>query len=181
MHERRFSGEQDRLRAPDRLERMEVETVVDLLLDRWKPASVLDVGTGTAVFAEAFVRRGLSVLGIDVNPDMVREASRLVIGARFLVATAEELPFESGSIDLVFFGHVLHEADDPVKSLSEARRVAAKGVALLEWPPIEEEHGPPMEHRLSLEQTDAFARRAGFVRIGRPPLRHMVLSLLEKE
>jgi len=181
MHERRFSGERDRLRAPDRLERMEVGRVVDLLLDRWTPASALDVGTGTAVFAEAFVGRGLSVVGIDVNPDMVREASRLVEAARFLAARAEELPFESGSVDVVFLGHVLHEADDPVKALTEAGRVAVKGVAVLEWPPIDEEHGPPIEHRLTPEQTDEFARRAGFTRIERAPLRHMILTFLEKE
>ena len=181
MHERRFSGERDRLRAPDRLERMEVDRVVDLLLERWKPATALDVGTGTAVFAQGFVRRGLSVVGIDVSPDMVREASRIVVAARFLAARAEELPFEGGSVDVVFLGHVLHEADDPVKALSEAGRVAVKGAAVLEWPPIEEEHGPPIEHRLTLEQTDEFAHLAGFTRIERAPLRHMVLTFLEKE
>lgn len=180
MHERRFSGERDRLRAPDRVERMEVDRVVDLVLERWKPASALDVGTGTAVFAEAFATRGLVVTGIDVNPEMVEEASRIVPGGTFCVAPAEELPFENQSIDVVFLGHVLHETDDPIKALREAGRVATKGVAVYEWPPVEEEHGPPLGHRLTIERTDEYARQAGFTIIERPNMRAMVLTLLEK-
>ena len=181
MHERRFSGERDRLRAPDRLERMEVGRVVGIVVERWKPVSALDVGTGTALFAEAFSGRGLSVAGVDVNPEMVQEASRIVPGGTFRVAPAEDLPFDDHSFDVVFLGHVLHEADDPVKALREALRVATKGVAVLEWPPIEEEHGPTIDHRLTLERTDTIARDAGFVRIERPSMHHMVLTLLDKD
>ncbi len=181
MHERRFSGNFDRLRAPDRLERMEVQRVVELVLARWKPSSALDVGTGTGVFAEAFEARGLVVAGVDVNPDMVVEASRMVPAGTFRVAAAEALPFDAASLDVVFLGHVLHETDDPVKALSEAGRVARKGVAVLEWPPIEEEHGPPLDHRLTLERTDEFARKAGLTTIERPSLNHMVLTLLDAE
>jgi ubiquinone/menaquinone biosynthesis C-methylase UbiE len=181
MHERRFSGERDRLRAPDRLERMEVGRVVDLVVARWNPASVLDVGTGTGVFAEAFAARGLRVAGVDVNPEMVNEASRIVPAGTFRVAPAEDLPFDAKSLDVVFFGHILHEADDAIKALSEAARVAVQGVAVLEWPPVEEEHGPPLEHRITIEETDRIARAAGFQQIERPRLHHMVLTLMDKE
>jgi len=159
---------------------MEVARVVELIVGRWNPDSALDIGTGTAVFAEAFAKLGLDVAGIDVNPEMVEEASRIVPGGSFHVAPAEALPFEAGSVSVVFLGHVLHETDDPVMALREAARVATKGVAILEWPPVEEEHGPPLDHRLTIERTDALARQAGFRSIERPRMRHMVLTLLDK-
>jgi methylase of polypeptide subunit release factors len=53
MHERRFRGDPARLRSPERLEQLEVERVVELSLEGITAGSVLDVGTGTGVFAEA--------------------------------------------------------------------------------------------------------------------------------
>jgi ribosomal protein L11 methylase PrmA len=59
MHEKRFEGDIDRLRTPERVERLDVERVVDLCLEKVKVHSVLDVGTGSALFAESFSKRGL--------------------------------------------------------------------------------------------------------------------------
>ncbi|MGQ9852901.1 MAG: hypothetical protein ACUVTG_05805, partial [Candidatus Oleimicrobiaceae bacterium] len=67
MHERRYSGEVKRLRDPERLARLEVARVVELSLQGISAHRLLDVGVGTSVFAEAFARRGLRVVGIDVR------------------------------------------------------------------------------------------------------------------
>ncbi|HTZ51502.1 MAG TPA: hypothetical protein VMF68_07580, partial [Spirochaetia bacterium] len=56
-HGHRFHGGVERLRAPERLALMEVPRVVALSLDGGGFASVLDVGTGAGVFAEAFAAR----------------------------------------------------------------------------------------------------------------------------
>ena len=45
MHEKRFEGAIDRLRSPERVERLDVERVVDLCLESETATSVLDVGT----------------------------------------------------------------------------------------------------------------------------------------
>ena len=60
-HARRFQGEPDRLRAPDRLARMEVPRVAALSTEGITVESALDVGTGTGVFAEAFAAQGIAV------------------------------------------------------------------------------------------------------------------------
>ncbi len=107
---------------------MEVPRVVDLSLEGLTFESgaprVLDVGTGTGIFAEAFLGRGAQVTGIDPNPDLLEAARRLVPGAIFQPGTAEALPLADRSVDLVMLGHVLHETDDPAAALSEARRAA---------------------------------------------------------
>ncbi len=147
MHEKRFDGGIEKLRAPERVARLEVERVVNLCLEGVNIESVLDVGTGSGLFAEAFFRRGLMVTGIDANPDMLPAARYYVPQGDFRQAEAEALPFAEASFDLVFLGLLLHESDTPLKVLQETRRVSQGRVCILEWPYIEAEFGPPLAHR----------------------------------
>jgi ubiquinone/menaquinone biosynthesis C-methylase UbiE len=170
VHERRFHGTAERLRAPDRLARLEVPRVVAMSLADLVAASVLDVGTGTGVFAEAFAGMGLPVTGIDTNADLLAVARGYAPMAHFREAIAEEIPFPDGSFDLVFLGLVLHEADDPLAALREARRVARRRVAILEWPYREESPGPPLAHRLAPAYVADLSARAGLLPVERVEL-----------
>ena len=127
------------------------------------------------MFAEAFALRNLEVTGIDKNPAMIKIASDLVLNARFRESSAEILPFPDKSFDLVFLGHVLHESDDPLCILKEARRVATARVAILEWPYRSENIGPPLEHRLEPDTIKKLARPAGMTVIKKTDLDFMVL------
>ena len=179
-HERRFHGTADRLRAPDRIARLDVPRVVDLSLAGLTATSVLDVGTGTGVFAEAFAAAGLAVTGIDTNADLLAVARGFAPTAHFREAPAEQLPFPDGSFDLVFLGHVLHEADAPLAALREVRRVTRQRVAILEWPYRDEPQGPPLAHRLSPETVTELAARAGFQSVEALQLEHMDLYRLTR-
>lgn len=175
MHEKRFHREISWLRDPERVGRLEVERVVALALQGQPIRSMLDVGTGSGLFAEQFASAGLSVGGADANPAMIAAAREHLPQADLKEATAEDLPFEDGQFDLVFLGLVLHETDDPLAALKEARRVAAKRVAVLEWPYAEGEIGPPLSDRLPGEQVIALAKTAGIDHAEIFPLRHLVL------
>ena len=175
----RFHGSPADLRSPDKLARLEVGRVVDLSLEGMTASDMLDVGTGSAVFAEAFAVRGLRVAGVDGSPEMLALARGYVPSGDFRLAQAEALPFPSGAFDLVFMGRMLHETDDAEVALREARRVARQRVAVLEWPYLSEEHGPPLEVRLNVERLDQLAAKAGFARGAEMiPLAHLVLYRL---
>ena len=177
-HERRFHGTADRLRAADRIARLDVPRVVELSLAGLTATIVLDVGTGTGVFAEAFAAAGLAVTGIDTNVDLLAVAREFAPTAQFREAPAEQLPFPDASFDLVFLGHVLHEADDPLAALREARRVTRQRVAILEWPYRDEPHGPPLAHRLSSATVTELAARASLAQIESIDLEHMAFYRL---
>ncbi len=179
MHERRFHGEPDRLRNPERVALMEIDRTADLALEGLEAHTALDVGTGSGVFAEAFARRGLAVSGVDANPEMLPAAQRYVPQGIFRSGTAEKLPFADASFDLVFLGHVLHETDQPLEALKEARRVSRRRVAVYEWPYFDEPVGPPLAHRISPAKVETLARQAGFSTIEQFSLEHMVMLLLE--
>ena len=162
MHEKRFEGDINRLRLPERVERLEVNRVIDLCLAGGAIANVLDVGTGTGLFAEAFSGRGLAVSGVDVNPEMLVIARQFVPKGDFREGTAEAMPFLDGSFELVFMGLLLHESDKPLKVLKEAHRVSSRWVCILEWPYWEQSFGPPLVHRLKPEDLNRLFRKAGF-------------------
>ncbi len=180
-HERRFHGDADRLRSAERIALLEVDRVVDLSTEGLVDPRILDVGTGTGVFAEAFAARGFAVTGIDTNSDLLQLAAQHVPTAEFEQAAAEAIPYGDGTFEVVYLGHVLHETDDPIGALSEARRVTTKRVVVMEWPYLQEEQGPPLEHRLTQEAIVEMARRAGIAPVEVLKLAHMYLYRMAVE
>jgi ubiquinone/menaquinone biosynthesis C-methylase UbiE len=181
MHEKRFAREIERLRDPERITRLEVNRVVTLVLEDLNgPLTVLDVGTGTGLFAEQFSSRGLAVTGLDANPAMLSAAQEYVPAVVFREGTAENLPFEDGAFDIVFMGLLLHETDNMVLALQEARRVALKRLSILEWPEEAQDFGPPPEHRLSNEKINSLALQVGFNSVSQIRLANLVLYSCDK-
>jgi ubiquinone/menaquinone biosynthesis C-methylase UbiE len=178
VHERRFNGDFERLRSPERIENLEIERIVATCQQVFAPKSVLDAGTGTGLFASSFWGHGLKVTGVDSRADMILEAVKQVPEAHFQRAELENLPFADRSFDLAFLGLVLHETDNPVRALQEAGRVASKGIAVLEWPYVEQPHGPPLGIRISSEKMLALSQQAGLHLIRRSRLKELELTLL---
>lgn len=180
MHEKRFNREIERLRDPDRIARLEVSRVVDIVLEGLNnPKNVLDVGTGSGLFAEKFAAKGLKVTGLDANPEMIPVAQEFVPAGVFRIGEAERLPFEDETFDIVFMGLLLHEVDDLLAVLTEASRVVKHRIAVLEWPYETGEFGPPLEHRLEFEKIEAAAKKAGINGINSVKLENLVLYLME--
>ncbi len=175
----RFSNV-ERLRSPQRLAQLEVDRVAELALEGHSIQTVLDIGTGTGVFAEAFSQRGKQVTGVDVNPEMLEVAGHYVSDGKFQPAPAEDLPFSTDSFDLAFMGLVLHETDDLLKALHEAYRVTRLRLAVLEWPYAELDFGPGLDERLQPNQVMQLAAEAGFLTRDIYRLKQLVLYRFDK-
>jgi ubiquinone/menaquinone biosynthesis C-methylase UbiE len=178
MNEKRFSGEVSRLRAPERVERLEVARVVNLSLEGGSFRNVLDVGTGSGLFAEAFAGHGLSAAGVDANPEMIAAVQAYVPAGQFREAPAEALPYPDEAFDLVFMGLLLHESDEPLQAVREARRVTRHRVSILEWPYQDGSFGPPLAHRISPAVLTELVQQAGFSKWETLPLAHLILYRL---
>ncbi|MUL42438.1 methyltransferase domain-containing protein [Streptomonospora sp. PA3] len=92
--------------------------------------SVVDVGCGAGraagEMASLVAERG-SVLGVDLNEDMVAAARARWPEADFRVGDARALPLEGSSLDAYRAEKVLHDLPDPAAALAEAYRVLAPG------------------------------------------------------
>jgi len=177
-----YTGSVERLRRPERIEILEVDKVVSLALQGLLAKSVLDVGTGSGIFAEAFAARKLAVSGVDIKEEMLEAARAFVPKGAFKLAPSDKLPFADRSFDLVFMGLVLHETDDPLAALREAWRVCALRTAILEWPDAEQKgpFGPPRADRIAAADLYKHAETAGFARWTAIHLDRLVLYILEK-
>ena len=174
-----FEYKIQKLRFPDRIAQLQVEQVVKLCLHHCRFDTLLDVGIGSGLFAEAFAAGDISVTGIDPDPDMTAAARFHAAETDCCVGTAEALPFGDDSFDALFMGMVLHETVDPLLVLREARRVAQKCLAILEWPPPGPGDPPPPARRFTRRQVASMTRTAGFSRLAIHPLRQVVLYLLQ--
>lgn len=91
---------------------------------------VLDLGCGHGYWLRYMTEQGLLALGVEPEPERVLEAAEGLAGvgpARVAAADGAHLPLRDGSVSLVWCIHVLHHLDDPVRVLSEVRRVLRPG------------------------------------------------------
>ena len=95
------------------------------LLDVPAGARALDVGCGPGVLTELLVARlgASAVAAIDPSGPFVAAARERLPGVDVRQGTAESLPFESDSFDLVLAQLVVHFMRDPVAALGEMGRV----------------------------------------------------------
>lgn len=91
--------------------------------------TLLEVGCGPGMFLEFFHRAGFDVTGFDKSPVML-EAARERLGNRadFNLGDATHLPYDTDSYDYVAILTLLEFVEDPLRVLTEAARVARRGV-----------------------------------------------------
>jgi demethylmenaquinone methyltransferase / 2-methoxy-6-polyprenyl-1,4-benzoquinol methylase len=115
------------------------------MISRVAPAAgqaVLDVASGTAgVALQIAGRTGVTVVGVDLTEQMLRQGQRNVAGSaaagriHLLAGRAEQLPFADATFDALTFTYLLRYVLDPEATLRELGRVVRPGgrVASLEF------------------------------------------------
>jgi SAM-dependent methyltransferase len=97
---------------------------------------VADIGSGTGISTEPFLRNGNTVYAVEPNPDMRSKAEELLAGYPCFVSidgTAEHTGLPDGLARLIIAGQAFHWFD-PAKSRSEFARISAPGaVVALIW------------------------------------------------
>ena len=104
-----------------------------------KPGKVLDIGCGCGRTGLFLKRMGHAVTGIDIVPEMIEEARKLVPGVEFNVMNACALEFENESFDYVLFSFngidCIHPSAKRELCLKEIHRVLKRGrVLAFEYP-----------------------------------------------
>lgn len=116
--------------------------VVVQSLDRLplQPKSILEIGCANghrlAAMAERF---GAKAAGVDPSAKAISDGASRYPGLDLRVGTADELPFEAASFDLVIFGFCLYLVDPVLhfRAIAEADRVLASPGVLLTFDFIE--------------------------------------------
>jgi SAM-dependent methyltransferase len=119
-------------RRADRAERGLLE---HLMVPFATARSALEIGCGTGHFTQWLAGRLPSVVGLDHAPAMLAQARRHP-RLRLVCGDAHQLPLRNRAVDLGVFVTTLEFLEQPALALTEAARVARRGVlvvALNRW------------------------------------------------
>ena len=100
-------------------------------------APILDIGAGDALFSGLIARTGARTVALDPEPQAVACAKKAITDAGLsasvacMQGTAENLPFPDRSFRAAMLLDVIEHLRNPVRSLSEIRRVLVPGGAIL--------------------------------------------------
>ncbi len=103
------------------------------------PKSALDVACGTGDLAIALRRRGLNVKAVDIARKMIdvaiQKSEKTGTDIEFICTSADSLPFEKCSFDLVTIGFGIRNFENRGESILEIKRVMKEGgeLAILEF------------------------------------------------
>jgi SAM-dependent methyltransferase len=128
-----------------RYERPPAETPYPLeysyhLLGDVRGLRIVDFGCGSGANSVLLADRGAKVWGVDISADLIGIAKRRMAingragGAGFVVCSGYDLPFPSGSIDVVFGIAILHHLDLKRASQEIARVLRPGGRAIFQEP-----------------------------------------------
>jgi SAM-dependent methyltransferase len=116
-----------------------LEYVFSLLGDL-RGRTVLDFGCGSGENTIALVRRSANVIAVDISPHLVHLAERRLqlngLGgtARFVVASAHDLPLDDESVDIIVGIAILHHLDLKVAAREVHRVLRPGGRAIFQEP-----------------------------------------------
>jgi ubiquinone/menaquinone biosynthesis C-methylase UbiE len=159
---------------PDERERMKWQNPQSTLLDAGLRSclTLVDVGCGDGFFAlpaARIVGETGKVYAFDEDPDAIDRLKRkaAIEGIKNLeakIGKAEDTVLCEECADIVFFGIVLHDFEDPAKVL-ENGKIMLKGNGRLvdvDWKKTSMEVGPPLQIRFSEEEAVRLIESVGF-------------------
>jgi ubiquinone/menaquinone biosynthesis C-methylase UbiE/DNA-binding HxlR family transcriptional regulator len=108
------------------------KSVAEALLRLMPPMVIADLGAGEGAFALLLAQRAKKVIAVDTSAKMIEVAREQALrhgvdNVDYRLGDMEEVPIDSGAVDLVFFSQSLHHALHPERALSEASRILVPG------------------------------------------------------
>jgi ubiquinone/menaquinone biosynthesis C-methylase UbiE len=97
---------------------------------------IADIGSGTGISAELFLKPGNTVYGVEPNKEMREAAERILSGYKNFTSvhgTAEQTTLKDNSIDIIIVGQAFHWFDKQ-KCREEFKRILKPGgIVILMW------------------------------------------------
>jgi SAM-dependent methyltransferase len=97
---------------------------------------IADIGSGTGISAELFLKQGYNVIGVEPNKEMREAGERLLSGYtnfKSVDAMAESTGLENESVDLIIAGQAFHWFDKEKSKVEFKRILKPGGVVVLMW------------------------------------------------
>jgi SAM-dependent methyltransferase len=103
-----------------------VDAAIAWIAERLPLRDVLDLAAGTGKLTRQLVAHGARVIAVEPDPGMRSTFARVLPDVTMLEGSAEAIPLEDGSVDVVAVGQAFHWFDAE-RSLAEMHRVTRGG------------------------------------------------------
>ena len=159
---------------PDETERGKWQNPQSTLLDAGLRPSItlVDIGCGDGFFAlpaARIVGETGKVYAFDEDPDAIDRLKRKatiedIKNLEAKIGKAEDTVLCEECADIVFFGIVLHDFEDPTRVLENSKRMlkATGRLVNVDWKKTSMEVGPPLQIRFSEEEAARLIESVGF-------------------
>jgi ubiquinone/menaquinone biosynthesis C-methylase UbiE len=159
----------DKLNNPKRLEILDLNMVCSHF-NLQKDMTLVDIGTGTGLFAEAFLKLlpEAKCYALDIMQeviDWIKDNRETYKAGRLIPLLMDEskIPLDGNIADFVFMITLHHELEEPVELMKECRSILKNGGRLLiaDWTK-DAIDGPPKHHRIEPSVAISHLEMAGF-------------------
>lgn len=163
----------DKLLNPERVAPYTAASFVKELCGLEKGMTFLDVGAGAGFFTKPAVEltcpggpnKGGKVIVVDTEPIMISEINDRIKSPCLTIIQSDEYDFkiDNGIADVTLMAFIIHEVEDKMRFLKEATDKTKSGghIIILDWEAIDEDKGPPKDHRVSRNECEEFVKDSG--------------------
>lgn len=132
------------------------ETLGKFIQDKAFKGTFVDYGCGPGYFTFAAERFFTTVIGVDVQVEMINYALKHKpegSTAKFMLSHEFSTALPDASADVIFIANVMHEVDDTKRIKKELKRLLKEDgeIWIIEWLKKEMAEGPPLDIRLSFD------------------------------
>jgi len=158
----KFNGDFSMLESDERKKIFPVNNILNTLKIQ-EGNTIIDFGCGIGYFSlplTKLVGESGKVIAIDESSEMIDELKKRASGLNNLeiVKSNKIRPYKG---DIILLVNILHEVDDPKNFLIECfNSLNPNGrIIIIDWQKKETKFGPPVSHRISIEEVKAFTNK----------------------
>lgn len=127
-----------------------------------KHANIADIGAGTGYFTNELIHiTDGAIYALDISEDMLNHLEEHKVSERIQTIQTKEdhLILPDKSVDVVLMVNVLHEVPNMDEFMNELNRILTDDgkLIIIEWAKKEMQHGPRVDHRLSVDEIKTHA------------------------
>ena len=173
MHEKRFDPRKlEKLNQPERLKNLPPEYILERA-DVKDPKVLVDVGAGTGFFSVPFAQKfpNSKIFALDISQTMVAWMEENIVpyypNIKVRLMKDNQLDLPDDSVDFLFMINLHHELEQPIKMLTECKRVlkSAGKITISDWKKEETAGGPSLAIRYEITAVEKELEAAGFKKI----------------